>query len=211
VVCWLELSVCILSGNILFEKALAERLDIIRPTCQQIQDCLVSHPPAQSLTPGILQLVATLRKRGVHVFLISGGFRSMIEPVAELLQLSPKDHVIANTIFFHDRDEATAHSNDSDPAATQPKPGSYRGFDASEPTSASGGKAKAVQMVKERHGLKQVVMVGDGVTDMEARPPADAFIGFGGVCVRERVKQGADWFVTSFAELIETLDGKISS
>ena len=48
-------------------------------------------------------------------------------------------------------------------------------------------------------------MIGDGATDMEARPPADAFIGFGGVVVREKVKQGADWFVTDMQELINEL------
>ena len=63
-----------------------------------------------------------------------------------------------------------------------------------------------------------VVMVGDGVTDLEARPPADVFIGaeaaiehcvdyfltgYGGVTERERVRQGADFYVTDFATLIE--------
>ena len=49
-------------------------------------------------------------------------------------------------------------------------------------------------------------MVGDGATDLEARPPADGFIGYGGIVVREKVKAGADWFVTDFSELIAGLD-----
>ena len=36
---------------------------------------------------------------------------------------------------------------------------------------------------------------------------ADAFIGFGGVAVREKVRLGADWFVTDFGELLEALAG----
>lgn len=55
------------------------------------------------------------------------------------------------------------------------------------------------------HGHKCVIMIGDGVTDMEARPPAEAFIGFGGNVVRQKVKEGADWFVTDFQELIDAL------
>lgn len=57
-------------------------------------------------------------------------------------------------------------------------------------------------------GYKTVVMIGDGATDMEARDiegGADAFIGFGGIAVREKVKAGADWFVMSFEDLIEDL------
>lgn len=34
----------------------------------------------------------------------------------------------------------------------------------------------------------------------------DAFIGFGGNQIRERVKKGAKWFVSSFYDLIEELE-----
>ena len=34
----------------------------------------------------------------------------------------------------------------------------------------------------------------------------DAFIGFGGNVVREKVKQGAKWFVTDFQDLIQELE-----
>lgn len=76
--------------------------------------------------------------------------------------------------------------------------GSFKGFDANEPTSRDGGKAAVVKLLKESHGYSNVVMIGDGVTDMQARPPADLFIGFGGVVVREKVQSGADWFVKDF-------------
>lgn len=48
-----------------------------------------------------------------------------------------------------------------------------------------------------------VAMVGDGVTDMEAQ--ADFFVGFGGVVCRPKVRDGADWFVSSFAPLMDAL------
>lgn len=72
-----------------------------------------------------------------------------------------------------------------------------------------------------------VVMIGDGTTDLEACPPAvscyifcgraaivyvsfyvhyqDAFIGYGGNVVRQKVKEGSTWFVTDFQELIDVL------
>lgn len=46
-------------------------------------------------------------------------------------------------------------------------------------------------------------MVGDGVTDLQARPPADLFVGFGGIVTRDIVKKEADWFVTDFDDLIK--------
>ena len=38
-------------------------------------------------------------------------------------------------------------------------------------------------------------MVGDGVSDLEAKPVVDLFIGFGGVGVRERVRAEADVYI----------------
>lgn len=48
-------------------------------------------------------------------------------------------------------------------------------------------------------------MVGDGATDAEACPPADAFIGFGGNQIRDSVKKLSDWYVYDFAALHEEL------
>ena len=48
-------------------------------------------------------------------------------------------------------------------------------------------------------------MIGDGMTDLEAYPPADLFIGFGGNVLRENVQKQAPWYVTTFKELIDAL------
>lgn len=102
----------------------------------------------------------------------------MINPVAETLKI-PLHRVYANNLVFKED-------------------GTFLGFDESEPTSRDGGKPAVIQSLKDAHGYETVVMVGDGATDMQARPPADAFIGFGGIVVRDSVKAGADWFVTDF-------------
>lgn len=55
--------------------------------------------------------------------------------------------------------------------------GDYAGFDDKEPTSKNGGKAEVINMLKEKYGYTKLFMIGDGITDLEACPPADAFIG----------------------------------
>lgn len=55
--------------------------------------------------------------------------------------------------------------------------GSYAGFDENEPTSRSGGKGVVVESLKQNKGYQNLVLIGDGATDLEACPPADAFIG----------------------------------
>ena len=44
-----------------------------------------------------------------------------------------------------------------------------------------------------------------GMLPPQAKPPAQAFIGYGGVTIREAVRKGADWFVTDFEPLMEAL------
>ncbi len=103
----------------------------------------------------------------------------MIEPIADVLGI-PYHRIYANNLMFNSTD------------------GSFSGFDSKEPTSKDGGKAAVVKLLQDAHGYRQVVMVGDGVTDLQARPPATVFVGFGGVVVREKVRDGADWFITNF-------------
>jgi len=173
-----------MDGNIKFEDALAARLEIIKPSKSDIASCLEKHP--LRLSPGVDKLVEALHKRGTDVFLVSGGFRLMIEPVAERLGVS-LDKIYANTITFDEK-------------------GDYTGFDSTEPTSADQGKPKALTMIKEKHGYETMIMVGDGATDAQARPPADAFIGFGGVVTREAVKAKACWFVKDFDAMIDIVE-----
>jgi phosphoserine phosphatase len=51
----------------------------------------------------------------------------------------------------------------------------------------------------------RVVMVGDGVSDLEATPVVDLFVGFGRYVARERVRREAGVFVTSLDEILKLL------
>ena len=169
-----------MEGGMKFQDALAARLELLKPSKGSIESCLRDTP--LQLTAGVEELIKQLKASGKHVYLVSGGFRIMIEPVAKVLQIDPIKNVFANTILFDDK-------------------GEYLDFDANEPTSQDMGKPKALQMIQQANGYKKMVMVGDGATDAQAKPPAMAFIGFGGVAVREKVKATADWFVTDFSDL----------
>ncbi|KAJ8301506.1 hypothetical protein KUTeg_020493 [Tegillarca granosa] len=86
----------------------------------------------------------------------------------------------------------------------------YAGFDEEQPTSMSGGKKTVAEKLKNYYGYKTLVAIGDGATDMEAFPPADTFIGYGGNVVRQKVKDNAPWFVTDIQELINELENQCS-
>lgn len=176
-----------MGGETKFEDALAARLNLMKPSKDAVAAFIASHPPR--LSPGVPELVAKLQARGVGVYLVSGGFRAIIDPIADALSI-PRSHVHANTIL---------HAED----------GTYAGFDTAEFTSRSGGKAAAVKAIRAASGLETVIAIGDGATDVEARADggAVAFIGYGGAVERPAVAAAADWFVTRIADLTEALDG----
>lgn len=173
-----------MGGGVTFQEALKARLDLIHPTLLQLEEFNNSKRPEDVFTPGIRRLVALLKSRGTAVYLVSGGFRSFIEPLADFLGI-PRGNIYANRILFSEQ-------------------GKYIGFDEAEPTSRSGGKPRVLGQLKMKYN--KIVMIGDGMTDMEASPPADAFIGFGGNVVREKVKAGAPWYVYRIQELIDELE-----
>eukprot|EP00111_Clytia_hemisphaerica_P001979 TCONS_00005587-protein len=166
-----------------FRQSLDERLKLMKPSKQQLDGFIETHP--LQLTPGVKKLVSKLHERKKDVYLVSGGFRSFIAPVAKKLNI-PLDNLFTNIFIFNDD-------------------GSYGGFDKDQPTSSSGGKKVVATKLKTEKGYKSLVMIGDGVTDLEAYPPADLFIGFGGNKIRENVRQNSPWFVTQFQELIDVL------
>ncbi|OQV16185.1 Phosphoserine phosphatase [Hypsibius exemplaris] len=172
-----------MGGNLPFKTCLQERLNIIRPTRTQVESFMKKHPPV--LTEGIVDLVDAIRAKGGVVYLISGGFDFFILPLAELLKI-PEENVFCNRLMWYYN-------------------GEYAGFDESALTCDNGGKGRACGHLKRTHHYQNLVMIGDGSTDLEAAPPADAFIGFGGVVIRERVRREAKWFVTSFMELTDEL------
>ena len=182
-----------MEGNTKFDEALSTRLSIMKPSRESILKCLDEHP--LQFSPGIERLIDILSERGTSVYLVSGGFRIMIEPLARKLCVG-RDHIYANTILFHE-------AGDNEDGKVE---GEYAGFDSSELTSRDMGKPAALSKIKESGGYDTVVMVGDGATDMQARPPADAFVGYGGVAVRDAVRDGACWFVTDFKDVIEVLE-----
>ncbi|XP_055694595.1 phosphoserine phosphatase isoform X1 [Lutzomyia longipalpis] len=170
-----------MQGSMTFQEALRKRLEIINPSQGEIWEFIKTHP--STLSSGLKDFIGYLREHNVEVFLVSGGFDCLIEPVAEQLGI-PVENIYANKLFFTYK-------------------GDYAGFDTNQPTSRSGGKAEAIAKIKARANETDIItMIGDGATDLEACPPADYFIGYGGNVVREEVRNRSTYYVTNFSQLI---------
>lgn len=183
-----------MDGSMNLEASLGERLNLINCRPSDIKRFIKAHPPASRLTPGIVDLIKGLKLRGVNVYLISGGFREMTLPIAKYLGIPP-ENVIANRMLWQWDDETG-------------EPSKLVGFDTSEPTAHNRGKPEAIARLRQRFPYSGVVMIGDGITDLEAvqvSGGADLFIGYGGVVQRQSVKENCEWFITDWKELIKNL------
>lgn len=173
-----------MDGSMTFQESLSERIKIINPSYTRVKNFLEARTPCA--TPGAEELIEKLEKRGVDIYLVSGGFTEIISPTAEMLGI-PRENIKANCFLYY-------------------YTGQCVGADERLPTCRSGGKAEVISQLRRERGYKSIVMIGDGATDLEACPPADAFIGFGGNIVRQVVKEKANWFVYSFQEISAVLD-----
>lgn len=161
-----------MNGEIAVEDVYARRLDMIRPSRQDVE--ALSREYVKSLVPGAEEVVRRLRELGISVHLVTGGLAPAVLPLAQHLGVRP-GAVHAVGIRFDDE-------------------GRYLDFDRRSPLARSGGKERVIRDVRIRE-KGRTAFVGDGITDLEARAAVDLFIGFGGVVTRPVVREGADHYI----------------
>src|SRR5438874_5230599 len=167
-----KLTEAAMNGEIPLNQVYAKRLEMIRPTRANVD--ALAEQYVTSLTNGARETIATLRENNVIVHLVTSGIAQAIAPLAAELGV-PSRAVHAVALTFDDA-------------------GNYRDFDRRSFLTRPGGKELVVREVRARtHG--KAAFVGDGVSDLEAKPAVDLFIGFGGVQTRRAVKENADVFI----------------
>lgn len=164
-----------MNGRIPIESVFERRLDAIRPGRQDA--VAVGRSYIEHVEPAAKAAIAELGRRGFTPAVVSGGFRQAIRPLADFLGI---ERVEAVDLFFA-------------------PDGSYVGYDAAYPSTRSGGKAEIIRRLRAELRPERVVMVGDGVSDLETVPAVDLFIGYGGFTAREKVRREAAAFVTSLS------------
>lgn len=156
-----------MQGLVPLEEVYGRRLEIIRPTREQT--AALGRAYVDALVPDARETVEALLWLGKAVRIVSGGLHPPVVEVARALGLTDGD-VAAVGIDF-----------DAD--------GVYRGFEHASPLARSGGKA---MVIGDWHLPRPALLVGDGATDLEARPAVDAFAAYMGVAFRRAVAAGAD-------------------
>ena len=177
-----KLTEAAMNGEIPLDQVYGKRLAMIRPSKTAVEQ--LGETYVRSLVDGTKETIAALQDNGAVVHLVTAGIGQAILPLAAALGIAPrKVHAVALTF-------------DAD--------GNYKDFDRRSFLTRPGGKELVVRDVCARsHG--KAAFIGDGVSDLEAKPAVDLFIGFGGVVVRPRVKENADLYVTNLRDVLTHL------
>jgi phosphoserine phosphatase len=171
-----------MNGEIAIDEVYGRRLEIIRPTSDAV--ARLGETYVRSLADGARETIAALHAAGCIVHLVTAGIEQAILPLADALSIARRN-VHAVRLQF-----------DAD--------GAYAGFDQRSFLTRSGGKELVVRDVRARsHG--KAAFIGDGISDIEAAPAVDLFIGYGGVVVRPRVQQNAAVYVMRLHDVLQHL------
>jgi phosphoserine phosphatase len=164
-----QLTEATMRGEIPLEDVYAHRLELVRPTRDQV--AALGERYVRTLVTDARETVTALLAENIEVRVLSGGIRQAVVTVALALGL-PERAVAAVEVHFDEN-------------------GNYAGFDESSPLTRSGGKRTILERWLPELP-RPIMLVGDGATDLEARPPADAFVAFAGVVERQMVIDAAD-------------------
>lgn len=183
-----------MEGEVSLEQVYAERLRVLRPTREDLRRMALRY--RERAVADAREVIAALSFLGRHTHIVSGGLGEPVVAFGNWLGV-PTDRIHAVGLEF---DQLAGRwweyfQRDANPAER------YLDF-VPGPLSESQGKAAVISQVRRRPG--RALLVGDGVSDLLARPAVELFVGFGGVARRERVAAQADVYivVASLAPLL---------
>ena len=159
-----------MNGHLSFESILKQRLDIIKPTLDDLLK--LGQKYIQNCLPDAKKSISLLHQQQIEVYIITGGYRPAVEILARWLGIDTK-HVFAIDLNFNSK-------------------GIYIGVDTQNPLTQNGGKGKIIKKLTQN---SRSMLIGDGATDLEAKDAVDIFIGFGGIVCRPLVREQADIYI----------------
>ncbi len=167
-----------MNGEVPLDEVFPRRMEIIRPGREACDRVAARY--LETVTPGAHGFIRQLKAWGWLPVILSGGFKPLIQPLADALEIL---HVEAVPLYL-----------DED--------GNYLDYGRDYPTTRNLGKNAVILDWKRAMLPERVAMIGDGVSDLETKPDVDVFIGFGGVVSRPVVKAGADHWLDDLADFV---------
>jgi HAD superfamily phosphoserine phosphatase-like hydrolase len=175
-----EISAKALNGEYDYHKAFLERFYLTKLTKENFinENKIIE----KNLIHGIKRIINFIKKQKHEIFLVSGGFRINILHVAKLLKIIPSK-IFSNDFSINKSDNTLSLIESS--------------------LIYGNGKSIICKKIKDMFENPTLIMIGDGVTDLEVYKEkiADEFIGVGYVVSREKVLKESNYFAKNINEL----------
>jgi D-3-phosphoglycerate dehydrogenase len=174
-----------MNGEIDLRESFARRFALLKPMREHIQ--LLAERLPTFLAHSVVAHADFLRTHAEHIYVVTGSFRESVLPTTRILGIHDS-HVFGNVLLYDESDTVI-------------------GVDPHIPTSHSGGKADIIQAIRTTtpNLLLPIVMVGDGISDANAKKPgvaADVFWAYTEVISRPTVVTQADKVAQSMTDII---------
>ena len=168
-----------MNGEISFKESLSRRVKLLHANKSHVDDLVMRLKDQISLS--VSKQREFIKNNNQSIYVITGGFKEFVLPVVSEFGIS-KNKVLANEFIY-----------DSN--------GNIIGFDESNPLADAYGKARVVEKLKLG---KNVIIIGDGMTDYEIKEKgyASKFIVFVENVNRPTAVAKADFVAHGFDEII---------
>ena len=165
-----------MNGEISFNKALNERLKILKINQNDVFE--IKNQIHAKINKSILDNISFFTQNTCYI--ISGGFREIIQPVADILKI-PFEKVFANNLIFDQQFEHFILDNEN-------------------PLAHNKGKSHVINQLDFKENQ---IMIGDGYTDLEVKleNPKIKFYAYTEVVYRNNIVIQADKVVSNLNEL----------
>lgn len=168
-----------MEGKIGFRESLKRRLKLLKINKSHLE--ILAKILTKKISPSVLRNKLFFKNFKDQIYIITGGFKEFVLPVAEKLGLE-KDHILANDFIFN-------------------KNGGVINFNPKNPLSQNNGKVKAVKNLNLKG---EIIVIGDGFTDLQIKEmgAAKRFYAYIENINREAVSKKADKVISSFDEFL---------
>jgi HAD superfamily phosphoserine phosphatase-like hydrolase len=172
-----------MTGEIPVFESLSKRLGVAQIHKKDIKSFAEALPAF--ITENIEFYIENLTLSGHDIHIISGGFEDYILNTANALNIS-QNHIHCNQLTYTEQ-------------------GFVKGFDTHNPLCQNGGKG---QVIENLNLDQSVIMVGDGITDLEVYldQKCDHFIGFGIHQSRDIIQKKAPHYAENMDAFKRILD-----
>jgi phosphoserine phosphatase len=183
-----DLTDAAMEGEVHLESVYDRRLEMLRPTRAEIRS--LEQDYRRTLVPDAQQVIQSLQVVGKELFIISGGLEGAVKPFGAWLGI-PRPNIWAVGVQFN-RLSGQWWDYQQDRWGQRPD---VEYLDPKEtPLIKSQGKAAVIKEILANRAGRSM-LVGDGMSDLAARPVVDLVVGFGGVVTRQGVADQADVFI----------------